>query len=233
MKYRRVLLKISGEMLGRDAQSFNYRAFDYIAGQLKSVHRRGVKIGLVVGGGNIIRGRAAEDLDRIDADQCGMMATVINGMVLRNALKKEGIRCLLSSAIEIPGMVKKADNHDDKAMYDDGVVIIFVGGTGNPLFTTDTAAALRAAELKVDILVKGTKVRGIYSSDPAKHRRAVFYPRLDFREALRKNLKVMDAAAFSICQETNTPICVYEFLKYPLYRVIKGDNVGTLVINGG
>jgi len=233
IKYKRIILKISGEVLGRRNDPFDLKAIEYIVQQLITVHLLGVKIGVMVGGGNVIRGRSTSWLNRVDADLCGMIGTIINGVVIYSHLKKNNIDARLSSGIEISGIVKRSNKFEDLNLYDSGCILIFVGGTGNPLFTTDTAAALRTVELNADILIKGTKVEGVYSADPKINRKAKFYSKLKFDEAIKKNLMVMDLAAFNICKEANIPICVYNLMKYPLHRIIRGDAIGTLVIHGG
>jgi len=232
-KFQRLILKISGEMLGQGSEQFHQPAINYVARQIADVHRAGVRIGVVVGGGNIIRGKTSDWLDRVSADLCGMTATVINGIVLQNFLSAIGIKTRLSGGFEIRGLVDYFNPVKDRAFYDEGGVLIFVAGTGNPLFTTDTAAALRAVEMKADLLVKATKVAGVYSADPRKNKRAVFFPELDYETAIRKNLKIMDRAAFSICQEISIPICVYNLTGYRLLDILKGKRIGTLVRKGG
>lgn len=231
--YRRIVLKLSGELMGLGTESFNFKIIQHIIRQVSAVRKQGVRIALVVGGGNIMRGKTSHEIDRVDADICGMMATVVNGMVLHSLFKKHRIKSVLRSAIEIPGIAPRVNRSEDKDIYESGAVIIYVAGTGNPLFTTDTSAALRAVELDAEILIKGTKVKGIYSDDPEKNRRARFYKHVTYSEAIQKRLKVMDAAAFMICHEANMPIYVYDFMKYPLSRIVDGHRVGTLVTNGG
>lgn len=231
-RYKRLILKISGEILGAGNSLFNQQTFDYITDQILGAIRLGTKIGIVIGGGNIIRGREAGWLNNIDADMCGMLATIINGIIIQSRLHENGIKTKLSSGLEVRGIVERSNKFKDKNFYDSGGVIVFVGGTGNPLFTTDTAAALRAAELNADILVKATKVEGIYSSDPVKNSAAVFYKKLTFRTAIDKKLGIMDLTAFNICKKSNIPVFVYNFMKYSLAGVIKGKQTGTLVNNG-
>ena len=233
LKYQRILLKISGEIFGNKAQIFNRKTIEYIKKQIAEAHSLGVKIGIVVGGGNIIRGRGVRWIDKVDADLCGMIATIINGIVICSQLRKNNINAYLRSGIGVNGVVKPCNKFEDARLYTSGNVIILVGGTGNPFFTTDTAAALRSVEFGSDILIKGTKVEGVYSSDPKKNRKAIFYRRLKFDEVIAKNLAVMDLAAFNICKEANIPICVYNFMKYPLSSIIRGKEVGTLITNGG
>lgn len=232
LKYKRLILKISGEILGADKNLFRQQSFDHITKQIIDASRLGAKIGVVIGGGNIIRGREAGWLDKIDADVCGMLATIINGIVIHSQLRKLGVSAKLSSGLEVRGVVNRCNKFEDLDFYDSGGVLVFVGGTGNPLFTTDTAAALRAAEFKADILVKATKVEGVYSADPEKNSKAEFYKRLTFQKAIAEKLGIMDLAAFNICRETNIPISVYNLMKYPLSKVIKGEDIGTLITNG-
>ena len=230
---KKIILKISGEFLGNKDEIFNQSTLQYITEQIAEVQGLGVKIGIVVGGGNIIRGRAASWLEKVTADYCGMMATVINGLVIYCALQKRNIKAQLCSAIEIPSIAKIFSNFDYPRTHKEREILIFVAGTGNPFFTTDTAAALRAVELGADILIKGTKVEGVYSADPVKDPKAILYKKLKFDEVITKGLAVMDLAAFNICRETNIPICVYNFMKYPLKKIISGDAIGTLITNGG
>jgi uridylate kinase len=232
-KFQRLILKISGEMLGHGSEQFHRPAISYVVRQIADVHRSGVRIGVVVGGGNIIRGKASDWLDRVSADFCGMTATVINGIVLQDFLDTAGIKTRLSGGFEIRGLVDYFNLAKDRAFYDEGGVLIFVAGTGNPLFTTDTAAALRAVEMKADLLIKATKVEGVYSADPRENKHAVFFPELDYETAIRKNLKIMDRAAFGICQEARIPICVYNLAGHRLLDILKGKRIGTLVRKGG
>ncbi len=232
LRYRRLILKISGEMLGTKKEVFDMESVDYIIKQITKASHLGAKIGIVIGGGNVIRGREARWLDKVDADICGMMATVINGIIIHSRLQKNNISAKLSSGIEICGIVKRCNKFEDSRFYDSGGVLIFLGGTGNPLFTTDTAAALRAVEFGADILIKATNVEGVYSADPKKNRKARFYKKLTFDEAIAKNLAIMDLSAFNICKESNIPICVYNLMKHPLIRIIRGKAIGTLITNG-
>ncbi len=229
VKYQRILLKISGEIIGRDSQIFSPQTLEYICKQIISVHNLGVKIGVVIGGGNIVRGREVSWLNAVDADLCGMIATVINGMVLYSTLKKCTERVYLRSSFEITGFVKCFNKVEDRLIYEQGGIIIIAGGTGNPLFTTDSAAALRAVELSSHVLIKGTKVDGVYSADPEKDKKAKLYHHLTYQEAIDRDLKVMDLTAFKICKDAKMPICVYNFMKYPLKKVVLGEGVGTVV----
>lgn len=220
-------------MLGKGAESFHRPVLHYVTSQISGVHRAGAKIGVVVGGGNIIRGKGARWLDRVSADLCGMTATVINGIVLQDYLVAAGLKVRLSGGFEIRGLVNLFHPADDRAFYESGGVLIFVAGTGNPLFTTDTAAALRAVEMRADLLVKGTKVEGVYSADPQRDPHAKLYRALDYETAIKKNLMIMDRAAFGICQETRIPICVYNLAQYRLLDIMRGRKIGTLVHEGG
>jgi len=230
--YQRLILKISGEILGGRNSIFNIPAIDYIIEQIAAARNMGVKIGVVVGGGNLVRGRQISWLNKVDADLCGMMATVINGIVLHSRLLEHGITSRLCSSIEINGIIRRFNKFEDRKFYEKGEVLLFVAGTGNPLFTTDTAAALRAVELDADILIKATKVEGVYTADPKKDKKAKLFKTLTFKEAIAKNLAVMDLSAFKICKDAGVPICVYNLMKYPLSRIIKGDKIGTFITKG-
>ncbi|UCF69939.1 MAG: uridine monophosphate kinase [candidate division WOR-3 bacterium] len=230
--HRRVLLKLSGEHIGTEGESFDKHALDYIVEQIIAAKDLGAKIGIVVGAGNIIRGRDAGWLDKIDADTCGMVGTVINGIVLHSLLKGKGQRVRLSSALTMVGIADDFNRSSDYDFYESGGIVIFIGGTGNPLFTTDTAAALRAVQLRADVLIKGTNVAGVYSSDPKKNKRATFYRKLTYDQVIGKQLKVMDLAAFNICREAAVPIIVYDFKRHGLSDIITGKMVGTLISGG-
>ena len=233
LAYRRVLLKLSGEALLGDRQYGVDPAFcAFIARQVAEVHRLGVQVGIVVGGGNIFRGMAAaaKGMDRATGDYIGMLATVMNGLALQDALEKAGIPTRVMSAIAMnevaePYIRRRAVRHLEK-----GRVAIFVAGTGNPYFTTDTAAALRAVEINAEVLLKATKVDGVYDSDPMTNPRAQRYARLNYADLLRDQLRVMDAAAVSLCMENGLPIVVFD-LNQPdnITRVAAGDPVGTLI----
>jgi uridylate kinase len=207
--YKKIILKLSGEMLGTKGRLFDPAAIDYIVDQIAAAHRVGTKIGVVVGAGNIVRGRDTEWLDAVDADLCGMMGTVINGIVLSSFLQKNGIGSRLASGMEISSVVQRSNKFRDREFLEAGGILIFVGGTGNPLFTTDTAAALRAVEYGADIIIKATKVEGVFSADPLTHKKAQFYKHLTYDQAIEQHLTVMDTAAFTICRDAEIPICVY------------------------
>ena len=231
--FKRVVLKLSGEALqGRLGYGIDYDVTASIARQIKEIRKTGVEIALVIGGGNIFRGApgSAKGIDRVTGDYMGMLATVINGLALQGALEKAGVFTRVLTAIEMqklaePYIRRRAIRHLEK-----GRVIIFVGGTGNPYFTTDTTAALRAKEIGAEVILKGTKVDGIYSSDPVKNKRARKYDTLKYIDVLKKGLKVMDATAISLCMDNNMPIIVFNLLKEGnIKRVITGEKIGTAV----
>jgi uridylate kinase len=232
MKYKRILLKLSGESLMGDKQYGidNERVKQY-AKEIKTVHDKGLEIAIVIGGGNIFRGLSAEKsgMDRAQADYMGMLATVINSMALQDALEKVGIKTRLLTAIKMeqicePFIRRRAVRHLEK-----GRVVIFGAGTGNPYFTTDSAAALRAIEIKADIVLKGTRVDGIYTADPEKDATATRYKSLTFK-VYERNLNVMDMTAFTLCEENELPIIVFDMNKNGnLLKVTDGEEIGTLV----
>ncbi|MFH1772195.1 MAG: UMP kinase [Candidatus Omnitrophota bacterium] len=216
-KYKRVLLKLSGEaFIGRQAHGIDTSVCAHLACQIKEVRGCGVQIALVVGGGNIFRGayRSKEfQMQRTVADYMGMLATVLNGLALQNALENEGVPCRVMTAIEMqriaePYIRRRAIRHLEK-----GRAIIFVAGTGNPYFTTDTAAALRGIEIDSDVLLKGTKVDGVYSSDPIKNPKAKLFKKMSYMDVIKKGLKIMDSTAVSLCMENKLPIIVFNFMK--------------------
>ncbi|PYQ12602.1 MAG: UMP kinase [Acidobacteria bacterium] len=231
--YRRLLLKLSGEALLGDKTFGIDRSFtDYLAHEIKQIHDLGVQVSAVVGGGNIFRGvsETAQGMDRVSADYMGMLATVINGVALQDALERMGVITRVMSAIEMrevaePFIRRRAIRHLEK-----GRVVIFAGGTGNPYFSTDTAAALRAMEIKAEIILKGTKVDGIYDADPMKDPRARKFDRLTYFDVLQKGLKVMDTTAISLCMDNRLPIIVYDLkAKGGLKQIVTGGKVGTMV----
>ena len=231
--YRRILLKLSGEaLLGDKTFGIDRKFTDYLAGEIKQAHKLGVQVSAVVGGGNIFRGVSdtAQGMDRVSADYMGMLATVINGVALQDALERAGVYTRVMSAIEMrevaePFIRRRAIRHLEKER-----VVIFAGGTGNPYFSTDTAAALRAMEIKAEIILKGTKVDGIYDADPVTHPKAKMFDRLTYFEVLQRGLKVMDTTAISLCMENRLPIIVYNLRKKgSLKQILRGGKVGTMV----
>lgn len=231
--YRRLLLKLSGEGLaGDDGFGINPTVIAGVAEQIRDVHRLGVELSVVIGGGNIIRGMtaAAQGMDRANADYMGMLGSVINAMALQDSLGKAGVDTRVLSAFEIKQVAevyirRRAIRHMEK-----GRVVIFGGGTGNPYFTTDTAAALRAAEVHAEVILKATQVDGVYSSDPVQDPSAVRYEQLSFKEAMQKNLQFMDQTAIALCRENSLPIVVFDMgVTGNIHRVAMGESVGTVV----
>lgn len=233
-KYNRIILKLSGEVLRntQDGEPIDANILKNICSEVKKVADIGVQVGLVIGGGNIFRGLsgAEQGVDRTTGDYMGMLATVINGLALMDCLEKLGVTVRLQSAIPMdklaePFILRRATRHLER-----GRVVIFAGGTGNPYFSTDTSAALRANEISAEMLMKATKVDGIYDKDPAKYDDAVKYEHIPYIDALRERLQVMDSTAFSLCMENKMPILVFS-MKEPgsIYRAVMGETIGTLV----
>ncbi|MDC3219109.1 UMP kinase [Flavobacteriaceae bacterium] len=233
MKYNRILLKLSGEaLLGKNSYGIDNDRLVVYAEEIKQIHKQGVEIAIVIGGGNIFRGLTGskDGIDRVQADYMGMLATVINGLALLNALENMDIPTRLQSAIKMesiaePFIKRKATRHLEK-----GRVVIFASGTGNPYFTTDSAAVLRAIEINADVILKGTRVDGIYNEDPEKNKEAVKFDNISFEETIKKGLKIMDTTAFTLSKENELPIIVFDMnTKGNLTRVIMGEKVGTKV----
>ena len=233
MKYKRILLKLSGEaLMGDKAFGLDTQRLSDYAAEIKAAVDHGVQLGVVIGGGNIFRGLkgASEGMDRVHADYIGMLATVINGLALQSALEAIGVQTRLQSAIEMdkicePFIRRRAERHLEK-----GRVVIFAAGTGNPYFTTDTGATLRAIEIQADVILKGTRVDGIYTADPEKDASASKYDTISFKEVFDKGLNVMDLTAFTLSHENKLPIIVFD-MNAPgnLLKLVKGENIGTLV----
>ncbi len=234
--YRRVLLKLSGEVLmGSDAYGINREVLQRIAAEIKSVAAAGVQLAVVIGGGNIFRGIApsAQGMDRASADYMGMIATVMNSLAMQDALEKQGVPVRVQSALRIDQVVEPYVRRRAIRHLEQGRVLIFAAGTGNPFFTTDTAATLRGAEIGADIVLKATKVDGVYDRDPVKHPDAKRYETIGYDEVLEKRLGVMDAASIALCRDQNLPVRVFSIHKPGnLKRVCLGENVGTLVKGG-
>jgi len=232
-KYNRILLKLSGEaLMGDDAFGINRVTIDRIVSEVKEVAEMGVQIGIVIGGGNIFRGvsQGAAGMDRATADYMGMLATVINALALQDALQKAGLTPRVQSAINIEPVVEPYIRGKTMRYLEEGKVVIFAAGTGNPFFTTDTAAALRGREMEAEIVLKATKVDGVYTDDPNKNPAATRYHKVTFDEAMIKHLKVMDATALALCRDQKLPICVFSIFKAgALKRVVMGEDEGTLV----
>jgi uridylate kinase len=235
MKYKRILLKLSGEsLMGDKAFGIDNNRLSIYARQIKEIREMGIEVAIVIGGGNIFRGVQAEEggMDRTHGDYMGMLATMINSMALQAALESVGVQSRLQSAIEMkeiaePYIRRRAVRHLEK-----GRVVIFGAGTGNPYFTTDSAASLRAIEINADVILKGTRVDGIYTSDPEKDKTATKYDKISFDDVYGNGLKVMDMTAFTLCKENDLPIIVFD-MDTPgnLKKVLNGDQVGTLVSN--
>ncbi|HEX8271432.1 MAG TPA: UMP kinase [Longimicrobiaceae bacterium] len=233
LKYPRVLLKLSGEALaGEQGYGIAPRVVEAITDEIRQLHDMGVALGLVIGGGNIVRGTTAsqQGMDRVSADYMGMLATVINALALQDILERKGIETRVLTAIRMeqlaePYIRRRAIRHLEK-----GRVVIFAGGTGNPYFSTDTAAVLRGIEMEADVIIKATKVEGVYSADPAKDPSAEFIPEISFMDALTRELAVMDAAALSLCKDNGIPIVVLNLgTAGAVAQVVRGERVGTLV----
>ena len=231
--YKRVLLKLSGEaLMGDDAYGINRETIDRITAEVKEILNLGVEVGVVIGGGNIFRGvaPAAAGMDRATADYMGMLATVMNALALQDAMRRQGLKSRVLSALNIEQVAEPYIRGKAMRYLEEGRVVIFAAGTGNPFFTTDTAAALRGMEMNVDIVLKATKVDGVYTDDPKTHPDAMRYQRISFDEAIVKKLKVMDATALTLCRDQKLPICVFSIFKAgALTRVVLGEDEGTLV----
>jgi uridylate kinase len=232
-RYRRLLLKLSGEGLaGDDGLGIQPSVISGLAEQIREIHQLGIEISLVIGGGNIIRGMtaAAQGMDRAQADYMGMLASVINAMALQDALEKLDVPTRVQTAIEIAQVAETYIRRRAISHLKKGRIVIFAGGTGNPFFTTDTAAALRGAEIGADVVMKATQVDGVYSADPATDPSAVRYTELTFAEALERDLRFMDQAAIAVCRENNLPIVVFDMgVKDNILKAVRGETVGTLV----
>jgi uridylate kinase len=235
-RYKRILLKLSGEALeGDNLYSIDANKLAFITEEIANVTKLGVQVALVVGGGNLIRGAelSLSGIDRVVSDQMGMLATIINGLALRDALNKKSIPATLMSAISISGMAEAYDHMAAKEKLSQGRVVIFSGGTGNPLVTTDSAAALRGFEIGADIVIKATKVDAVFSDDPIKNPEAKRFSHLTFDEVLEQQLKVMDLTSILMCRDNALSIRVFNMNKKGgLERIVLGDDIGTLIDNG-
>jgi len=234
VKYKRILLKLSGEVLGNRAagDSIDPAVVADIARRIARLARQGVEIGVVLGGGNIFRGAQGETAGtrRVTGDYMGMLATIINGLALQDAVEAAGVQTRLQSSIDMPRVAESFIQRRALRHLEKGRVVIFAGGTGNPYFSTDTAAALRASEIKAEVLLKATKVDGIYTADPMKDPAAKRYDTLTYADALRLRLKVMDATAFALCMDNHLPVIVFDFFdENALDAAVRGEKIGTLV----
>lgn len=228
-KHKRVLLKLSGETLSGNGNSVCSDSLQMIVDEIKSILSDKVELSIVVGAGNIWRG-AGKEIDRVSADKMGMLATVINALAISESLKSNDIKSVALSACGVSGFCETFSQIKANKYLKDGYVVVFGGGTGNPFFTTDTTAALRASEIKADIILKATQVDGVYTADPKKDKTAKKYDKISYSEAISKNLKIMDLSAFLLCMENNIDIYVFDFHKKDnLKKVLDGQNIGTIV----
>ena len=232
MSYHRILLKLSGEVLGGvKGHGIDPDAASYFSKEVKEIYKKGVQIGLVIGGGNIFRGaKNITAIDRVTGDHMGMLATVINALALRDTFEKAGMHSVVMVPNNITTLTESFDRQRAIELLKNGSIVIFAGGTGNPYFTTDSAAALRSSEVNADILLKGTKVDGVYSADPVLDPKAVKYDVISYTEAIDKKLRIMDISAMALCQDNAMPIKVFNFTKTgELLRAVSGKSVGTLI----
>ena len=235
MKYKRILLKLSGEsLMGEQEYGISPEMLSQYASEIKQAKELGAEIAVVIGGGNIFRGLqgAAKGMDRVQGDYMGMLATVINSMALQSELEQQGVATELLSGLAIEPICKETSRRRMISSLKEGKVVIIAGGTGNPYFTTDTASTLRAIEMQADVILKGTRVDGVYTADPEKDPSATKYSTLTYDEALSKKLKIMDLTAFALCQENKMPIYVFDMNTIGnLQKVVKGEHLGTIVEN--
>ena len=233
VKHKRILLKFSGESVaGNDEHGIDPKILDQMAESVKSCKNIGTEIGIVIGGGNLFRGEKLNQagMDRVAGDHMGMLATVMNGIALRDALERAGIKTRVMSAISMSGIVEHYDRRLAIQLLNDGFVVIFTAGTGNPFFTTDTAGCLRAIETEADLMLKATRVDGVYDSDPETNKEAKLFDELSFDDAISKNLKVMDATALTLARDHKLPIKVFNVNEHDsLKNIICGKNIGTLI----
>ena len=236
LAYSKILLKYSGEAVaGNQEQGIDPQILRFMSNEIKSIVNLNVSVGLVIGGGNLFRGEQLnqDGIDRVAGDHMGMLATMMNGIALRDSLERNGIKTRVMSAIPMPGVVEHFDRRIAMQLLDAGFVVIFTAGTGNPFFTTDTAACLRAIEINADVMLKATKVDGVFSEDPNINPKATFYNSLSFEEAISKNLKVMDTTALTLARDNGMKIKVFNFKKEnALLDIVKGETIGTSLENG-
>ncbi len=234
-KYKRLLLKLSGEFLGGSkGEGFDFEVIKSLSQQICQVQNLGFEVGVVLGGGNFFRGtkNIPLEMDRVSADHIGMMATMMNGVCIKESLISEGKKAEILTGLIAPGVAETFSKTKAINLIKNGTILVFAGGTGNPFFSTDTAAVLRALEVEADIVIKGTKVDGVYDKDPMEDQSAKRYDELTFDEILEKNLRVMDAAAIALCRENSMPLCVLSIIEEgSLINFLKGDKVGTLILS--
>ena len=232
----KILLKYSGEAVaGSVGQGIDPEILHFMSREIKSVVKQNVAVGVVIGGGNLFRGQELnqDGIDRVAGDHMGMLATVMNGIALRDSLERNGIKTRVMSAIPMPGIVEHYDRRRVIHLLDDGFVVIFTAGTGNPFFTTDTAACLRGIEINADVVLKATKVDGVYSDDPKTNPEAQLFDSISFDEAIQKNLKVMDTTALTLARDNDMKIKVFNYeSEGALLGIVKGEDIGTLITNG-
>lgn len=233
MKYKRILLKLSGESLqGKQGYGIDSDMLTQYCEEIKNAQSQGVEIAIVIGGGNIYRGiqGSAKGMDRVQGDYMGILATLINSLALQGELERQGVKTELLGGINMEPICKSMSRRRAQEVMSEGKVVIIGGGTGNPFFTTDTASVLRAIEIEADIILKGTRVDGVYTADPEKDKTATKYDILSFEDAISKKLKIMDLTAFALCQQNNLPIYVFDMNKKGnLQLVVKGDKIGTII----
>jgi len=229
MNNKRVLLKLSGETLSGNGKSICAESLQMIVDEIKTILSDKVELSIVVGAGNLWRG-AGKEIDRVSADKMGMLATVMNAIAISESLKSNGIKSVVLAASGVTNFCETFSQRKADKFLKDGYVVVFAGGTGNPFFTTDTTAALRASEIKADIILKATQVDGVYTADPKKDKTATKYDKISYQEAINKNLKIMDISAFLLCMENNIAIYVFDFHKKGnLKKALDGQNIGTIV----
>ncbi len=235
LKYNRILLKLSGEsLMGEKGYGFDENTLSQYALQIKEIQDLGVQVGIVIGGGNIFRGLKGINtgFDRISGDYMGMLATVINGLALQTFIRNIGGKARVLTAIEMLPVAERYTRTLTHQLLSQGFAVIFTFGTGNPFFTTDTAASLRGVEMNAEVLLKGTRVDGVYSADPEKDKNAVRYDEITFEQAYSKGLKIMDLTAFTMCKENNLPVIVFDMNQYGnLLKIVQGEKIGTIVKN--
>ena len=233
IKYKRILIKLSGEaLMGSEGHGIDQVVVNEVAGQIKDLRKLGVEIAIVLGGGNMYRGKKGEKagMDRVTGDYIGMLATVMNALALQNAIESIGLETTVQTALKIEKMAEPYTRKNALAYLKKGTIVIFACGTGNPYFTTDTAAALRAIEIKADILFKATKVDGVYDKDPEHYKNAKFYSEISYGDVLKKNLQVMDLTAITLCKENQLPLAVFNMRKKGnLRKAVLGEHIGTIV----
>ena len=233
MKYKRILLKLSGESLaGNSGQGFDTEMLELYAGEIKKAVELGTQVAVVLGGGNIFRGLKGNNIgtDRVQGDYMGMLATVINSLALQSALQSVGVKSKILSGLAVDPIAERTSGPKAISSLENGEVVILAGGTGNPFFTTDTAAALRAIEIHADVLLKGTRVDGVYTADPEKDPSATKFDELTFDQAYSKGLNIMDMTAFTLCSENKMPVIVFDVHKEGnLHKILNGNNCGTLI----